>query len=187
MEGTLMATIPQVSPPYGPKVAEVMDKVDLGALSSVNLMRTLAHQPRLFGNLMALGGSLMYRTALEARLREIAILRTAARTRSEYEWGMHVTLFREPCRLTEVELTSLQYGSAADGCWGENERLVVRVADELHDTSTLSEATGATLAGAYEPAVIIELLVTIGNYRMLAQVLNACRVPLEAGAARFQV
>jgi alkylhydroperoxidase family enzyme len=187
MEGTLMAALPLVSPPYDARVAEVMDKVDLGALSPVNLMRTLAHQPRLFGNLMALGGSLMYRSALDARLREIAILRTAARTRCEYEWGMHVSLFREPCRLTVAELASLQYGSPDDACWGDAERLVVRVADELHETSTLGEGTWQALAAAHDPPVIVELLVTVGNYRMLAQVLNACGVPLEPGAARFQV
>jgi alkylhydroperoxidase family enzyme len=182
-----MAGIPLVSPPYDPKVADVMDKVDLGSLSPVNLMRALAHQPRLFGNLMALGGSLMYRTALDSRLREIAILRTAARTRCEYEWGMHVSLFREPCRFTEAELTSLQYGSPDDACWSDAERLVARVADELHETCTVTDATWEALASSHPPAVIVELIVTVGHYRMLAQVLNAGRVPLEPGAARFHV
>lgn len=179
-----MIGLPLVSPPYHPKVAETMEKVALG-LTPANLMRSLAHHPRLFGNVMALGGTLMYRTALDERLREIAILRTAARTRSEYEWGMHVALFRDRCRLTDAELASLESGQPGDGCWNEGEALVVRLVDELHDTSTLSEATWSRLAQGHEPPVIVELLLTVGNYHLLAFFLNACRVPLEDGAARF--
>ena len=186
MEGALnVAGLPLVSPPYAPKVAEVMDKVDFAALSPQGLMRGLANHPRLFGNLMALGGTLIYRTSLDARLRELAILRTAARTRSEYEWGMHVVHFRESCRLTGAELVSLQRGSPADPVWNETEALALRVVDELRDTSTLSDATWSRVQQEFEPAVIVELIVTVGNYHMLAFFLNACRIPLEEGAARF--
>lgn len=177
--------LPLVAPPYEPKVAEAMEKVKMG-LSPGNLMRSLAHHPRLFGNIMALGGTLIYKTSLDERLREIAILRTAARTRSEYEWGMHVALFREPCRLTETELTSLQSGTPEDRCWNDAERLAIQVVDELHDTSTLCDATWSRLAAAHDPQAIVELTVTVGNYHMLALFLNACRVPLEEGAARFE-
>lgn len=179
-----MPSLPLVSPPYDPKVAEAMAKVDMG-LSPQGLMRSLAHHPRLFGNLMAIGGTIIYRTSLDARLRELAILRTAARTLSEYEWGMHVALFRESCRLTEAELTSLQYGAPGDSSWTETEELVLRVVDELHDKSTLSDATWARVQGAFDPTAIVELIVTVGNYHLLAFFLNACRIPLEEGAARF--
>ncbi len=181
----MTTSLPLVSPPYEPKVAETMDKVAMG-LSPGNLMRSLAHHPRLFGNIMAIGGTLIYKTSLDERLREIAILRTAARTRSEYEWGMHVALFREKCSLTDAELTSLQYGAAEDRCWNNSESLVIRVVDELHDTSMLSDATWARLQAAHDPKGIVELTATIGNYHMLAFFLNACRIPLEEGAARFK-
>jgi alkylhydroperoxidase family enzyme len=185
MEGPMMTmSLPLVSPPYHPKVAEVMDKVEFG-LSPQGLMRGLAHHPRLFGNLMAIGGTIMFRTSLDARLRELAILRTAARTRCEYEWGMHVALFREPCRLADAELASLQHGAPEDSCWTETEGLVLRVVDELHDQSTLSDGTWARVQGQFDPAAIVELMATVGNYHMLAYFLNACRIPLEEGAARF--
>jgi 4-carboxymuconolactone decarboxylase len=183
----MMAGIPLVSPPYDPKVAEVMDKVTFTTLSPVNLMRSLANHPRIFSNTMTLGGTLLLRTSLDARLRELAILRTAARTRSEYEWGMHVSLFRESCRLSEPELTSLQKGIPEDSCWSDDERLVLHVVDEIHDTSTLTDATWSALATAYAPGAIVELIITIGNYHMVAFFLNACRVPLEPAAERFKV
>ena len=118
--------------------------------------------------------------------RELVILRTAARTRSEYEWGMHVALFREPCRLTDAELVSLQYGAPADPVWSETEALVLLVVDELHETSTLSEATWTRVQAAFDPTAIVELVVTVGNYHLLAFFLNACRIPLEEGAAHFK-
>lgn len=181
----MTTSLPLVSPPYEPKVAETMDKVAMG-LTPGNLMRSLAHHPRLFGNIMALGGTLIYKTSLDERLREIVILRVAARTRSEYEWGMHVALFREPCRLIETELMSLQYGAPEDPCWSDSESLVIRVVDELHDASTLSDSTWSRLQAAHDPKAIVELMATVGNYHMLAFFLNACRIPLEEGAARFK-
>ena len=180
-----VSSLPLVSPPYEPKVAEVMYKVDFAALSPQGLMRGLANHPRLFGNLMAIGGTIIYRTSLDARLRELAILRTAARTRSEYEWGMHVVHFRESCRLTDAELASLQHGAPADSLWSETEALVLRVVDELHDTSTLSDTTWARVQEEFGSTAIVELMVTVGNYHLLAFFLNACRIPLEEGAARF--
>ena len=180
----MAASLPLVSPPYDPKIAETMAKVDMG-LQPGNLMRSLAHHPRLFGNVMAIGGTLIYRTSLDERLREILILRTAARTRSEYEWGMHVALFRVPCRFTDAEIASLQSGSPDDPCWKEPEALAIRAVDELHNTSTLSEATWARVQAAHSPQAIVELIVTIGNYHMLAFFLNACRIPLEEAAGRF--
>jgi alkylhydroperoxidase family enzyme len=134
---------------------------------------------------MAMGGTLMFRSSLDARLREVAILRTAARTRCEYEWGMHVALFREPCGFTDEQFTALQYGAPDHPAWSATEALAIRVVDELHESSTLSDDTWASVQAAFNPTAIVELLLTAGNYHMLAFFLNACRVPLEDGAARF--
>ena len=49
---------PLANPPYDEKVQQIFDKVDLGPLAPQNFLRVLAHQPRLLGNIVALGGFL---------------------------------------------------------------------------------------------------------------------------------
>jgi hypothetical protein len=98
---------------------------------------------------------------------------------------MHVALFRETCRFTAAELASLQSGTPEDPCWNPSEALVIRVVDELHEDSTLSDGTWEKLRAAYDSRALVELTLTVGNYHMLAFFLNACRIPLEDGSARF--
>lgn len=180
---------PLAQPPYDEKVQEAFDKVNLGPLSPQNFLRVLAHQPRLLGNVVALGGSLMYRGSLPERLRELAIFRVAARTRCDYEWAMHRALFAERCRISDDELEALKNGPADAPCWKEQERLLIAAVDELHRDATISSATWAAMASHWEPATLLEIIVLIGHYHLVAFFMNATGAPPEAGAqhlATFQ-
>lgn len=55
---------------------------------------TIAHHPRLLKRWSAFGGMLLAGGALPARDREVLILRTAANTGADYEWGHHLPLGR---------------------------------------------------------------------------------------------
>ncbi|MBL8386157.1 MAG: carboxymuconolactone decarboxylase family protein [Burkholderiales bacterium] len=179
------ARFPLATPPYHPKAKEAIDQVDMGDLSPQNFLRVLAHHPRLMGNVVTLGGTLMYRTALDERLREIAIFRVAARTRSNYEWAMHSALFKERCRLGDDQIAALKDLPPSAPCWNARERLVITAVDELHDTSTIGDATWALLRAEWDQAQLLELLMVIGFYHMVAFFLNATGVGPERGALRF--
>jgi 4-carboxymuconolactone decarboxylase len=62
---------------------------------------------------------------------------------------------------------------------------VIALADELHDTATVSDATYAELERHFTDAQILELVVTGGWYHTISFVLGAVRVELEPWAARF--
>lgn len=173
---------PLPEPPYDPKAQAAIDKVSMGALSPQNFLRVLAHQPRIMDNIVTLGGTLIYRTALEERLREIAIFRVAARTRSNYEWAMHRALFEERCKLSAEQIEALRSGPPSAPCWDDTESLVISAVDELHDTSTISDALWARLRVRWDQPQLLELLVVIGYYHMLAFFLNATGVAPEEGA-----
>ncbi len=184
-EDEINARFPLATPPYHPKAKEAIDQVDMGELSPQNFLRVLAHQPRLMNNIVTLGGTLMYRTALDERLREIAIFRVAARTRSNYEWAMHSALFKERCSLSDEHVAALKDLPPSAPCWNARERLVIAAVDELHDTSTIGEATWAGLRGEWDQPQLLELLVVIGYYHMIAFFLNATGVKPERGALQF--
>lgn len=173
---------PLAQAPYEPKVQEAMDKVNLGPLAPMNFLRVLAHHPSLMGNVVALGGTLMYKSGLPERLREIAIFRVAARTRSNYEWAMHRALFAERCGINEEEQRLLREGPADAPSWNEQERTVIAAVDELHDTSTISAATWSAMAALWQPQQLLEIVVLVGHYHLVAFFMNATGAPPEEGA-----
>ena len=181
------ARFPLAEPPYDEKVQAIFDKVDLGALAPRNFLRTLAHQPRLLGNVVALGGSLMYKSSLSERLREIAILRVAARTKCDYEWAMHHALFAERCAITTAELEALLEGPTDAPCWTEQEQLMIAAADELHHGSTITDATWQAMQRHWAPPQLLEIIVLIGHYHLVAFFMNATAARPEEGARHLAI
>jgi alkylhydroperoxidase family enzyme len=179
---------PLASPPYDEKVQQAFDKVNIGPLSPQNFLRVLAHHPRLLGNVVALGGSLMYKGGLTERQREITIFRVAVRTRCNYEWAMHRALFAERCDITDQDLAALREATAArEPRFTEQERLLIAAVDELHDTSTISDESWQGLSKFWQPPQLIEIIVLIGHYHLVAFFMNATGAQPEEGARHLAI
>src|SRR3954468_23996337 len=71
------------------RTTELLDGLGAGMSQALNIFTTLAHHPRLLKKWSEFGGILLYRGELDARLREIVILRTGWLCKSEYEFGQH--------------------------------------------------------------------------------------------------
>lgn len=178
--------MPLRAPPYPPEVAARIHNNAFGALSPQNLRLVLAHQPALAAAFQALAHQILFKASLPEREREIAIIRTGALTRSEYEWGMHVSLYAERCGLTAAQIEDLTLAARPSAAlWSERERCVIAMVDELHHHSTISDATWAALRGHWPEDQIVELILSSGFYHMAAFFLNSMAVPLEEGAERF--
>ncbi len=108
---------------------------------------------------------------LEPRLRELAILRVAWRTRSGYEWIQHRRMGGDE-GLTEAQFDALPDG-ASSSLWTPTERAVLTAADEMIDQFAVSDETWAALASSFDAAPLFELLFVIGGYLCLAAVLNS--------------
>lgn len=176
---------PLAQAPFDEKVQQIFDKVDFGDLAPQNYLRVLAHHPRILGNVVALGGTLMYKTQLDERLRELAIFRTAARTQSTYEWAMHRALFGDKCGITAEEREALRTGPADAPCWNERERLVIAATDELHDRSNVSDATWSQMRKLWPQDQLLEIVVVIGFYHLVAYFMNVSGAAPEAGAVHL--
>ena len=130
--------IAPLDPPYDPELAEELARFMPPGVPPLRLFRTLAHNPRVLRKFRL--GSLLDRGSIERRDREIVILRTCARCRSEYEWGVHVAVFAARCGLTEAEVAASLRPGTDDALWSPRDRLLVRLADELHDFASVSDA-----------------------------------------------
>ena len=181
------ARIRPVEPPYDPELKAMLDKwmpPNSGA-EPLALFRTLVVHPELGSRARPLGAGILGKGLVEPRLREVMIHRTCALTGAEYEWGVHVVGFGKPLGFSDEQLASTLHGEADDPVWSEAERAVLRLADELHHTSTVSDELFEELERHFEPAQIIELCITSGWYHAISYVINAARTPLEPWAARF--
>ncbi len=148
----------------------------------MNLFTTLAHHPRLLKRWSAFGGLLLAGGALPPRDREILILRTAANTGADYEWGHHLPIGRA-AGLSDDEMASLARFTATDR--PSHDALLVRSADELHADSVLSDATWAELAETYDEQQLIELCMVVGQYHLVGFTLNSLGIQREAGVEGF--
>jgi alkylhydroperoxidase family enzyme len=149
------------------------------------LFRTLLVHPDLAARMRPLGSAILGHGRLDPRARELMILRTCALCGAEYEWGVHVTAFAGTVGLTEPEIAATALADAGGPDWSVRDRLVIRLADELHRSATVSQPLWEELARVWSPAEILELLVAAGWYRTLSYVINGARIELEPWAARF--
>lgn len=111
------------------------------------------------------------RSKLEPKLRELAILRVAWRTRSGYEWSQHRRMGGDE-GLTDTQLAAVPDGPSS-AVWNPAERAVVAAADEMIDDFAVSDETWVALTSSFEAAPLFELLFVIGGYLCLAAVLNS--------------
>src|SRR5258708_24645859 len=96
------------------------------------------------------------------------IHRTCGRCGCAYEWGVHAAFFAERTGLTTQQLQSTACGGAGDPGWSNDERLLIRLADELHDTAGLSEDLWNAVRAAYSLQQILELIALAGFYHRTA-------------------
>jgi 4-carboxymuconolactone decarboxylase len=187
-----MSTTPRIAPlepPYAPETGEMLKRwmPPGAAVEPLALFRTLAVNEELMSRMRPLGSGILNHGTVPVRDREIVLHRTCARAGAEYEWGVHAVAFAEGVGLSaqQVAATAAGADAADDPSWSDEDALLIRLADELHDTATITDELWAQLASRYTDQQLLELVVTAGWYRTIAYVTNAARVPLEPWAARF--
>ena len=178
--------ITPIAPPYDADTeAQLLKWMPPGAaIEPLVLFRTLMVHSGLASRMRPLGAAILGHGLLDPRSRELMILRTCALCEAEYEWGVHAVAFGSAVGLTQQQIAATARRDAGSG-WSDRDRLVIRLADELHATDTVSESLWEELVGTWEPAELLELMVAAGWYRTLSYVINSARIPLESWAARF--
>jgi alkylhydroperoxidase family enzyme len=174
-------TAPRIVPvdDPGPEVSELLAKT-LGDDRGVPLaiFRTMARHPRMLKRFNVLGGFFLTRGDLPARDRELAVLRTAWRSGSEYEWAQHV-LIGARAGLSEDEISRVTRPELP-AHWPARDAALLRAADEIADKADICDATWAELSAGYSETQLMELVMLVGFYRMTAGFLNATGVRKEA-------
>ena len=137
--------------------------------------------PELFRRWLGFGGALL-NGSLPGRLRELVILRTAARFGGRYEWAQHVELAAGP-GVTPAELAAVATARRLDAVdWDPIERAALRPWTRRPTTERCPTPPGRPWPSGLREGELIELLMLIAHYMMLTTVLGSLRVQLEPRA-----
>ncbi|CAB3669061.1 hypothetical protein LMG27174_02052 [Paraburkholderia rhynchosiae] len=140
----------------------------------------LLHSPELADKAQAFGELVRYRTSLEPRLSELAIVITARHWDCQFEWIQHEKIARK-AGVADATCDAIARGTKpplAD----EKEEAIYAFASQLLARHFVDEATYAQTQELLGVKGVVELVAVIGYYSFIAMTLNAHEVPLPAGA-----
>jgi 4-carboxymuconolactone decarboxylase len=140
----------------------------------------LLRSPELLERAQRLGEYLRYQSALEPRLRELAILVTARHFRQSYEWHVHAPAAAQ-AGLTAQTITALAEG-ARPATLREDEAAIYDFCVELHGAHQVSDPTYAAVRELLGERGLVDLCGVCGYYSLLALVMNVARTPLPQEA-----
>jgi len=154
----------------GPRAAKRASLVDSeGHLTGP--FNAFLHLPAVGKHWSAIGEGLRFRTTLDRRLFELAILVIAVHWRSGHEWAAHARLARE-AGVDETAIAALRRGETPVLDKPE-EQAVYAFVHELITGRRVGPATYALVLGLLGEAQLVELANAVGYYLALAAMLNA--------------
>ena len=170
-----MPRIQPIDPAAAPeKVREALDN-----LPPLNIFRTLAHAETAFRPFLRFGGAVLGRMDLDPVVRELVILQVAKTAEAEYEWIQHVAIGKA-VGVTDEQIAALESGDL--DAFGPGERAAVEFADAVVRGPRVGDELYNRVRGHFDDRQIVELLLAIGDYLMLARVMTVLEVELDEPA-----
>lgn len=145
------------------------------------MYQALGNAPDVLEGWIGLGWRLRADSAADRGLRELAILRVAQLTGSDYVWRSH---WRAATRagVAEPKLKVLAQWRSSN-LFSHTERAVLALTDELTRSASVSDTTWAPIARTLDDRQAVELVMTVAWYSCVARVAAALAVPLDPGHA----
>lgn len=156
-----------------PEVDELFQRIEDNGAKVINLYKAMANSPHVTRNLIKLGNSLISKTNLSPKLRELTIMRIAKLCDCEYEWAQHTPVALDS-GVSQTQLDVIESWKESDD-FTDEERAVLQYVDEVTRNVKVADKTFKTLRQHLSERNIVELTLAIGWWGMLARFL----VPLE--------
>jgi 4-carboxymuconolactone decarboxylase len=177
-----MARLPDPTASLSPAAQLVYDQL-VGKRGRIDGMyRSLLNHPELARQVSDLGAFLRFGAGvLPAKVRELVILWLSRRLGAAYEWVKH----EPPAKaagLSDTVLAALRAGQEPPDL-DETQRAALQLAQCALELRSIPPDLQATLTGLVGIEGVIELVILVGFYRMIAGVIFTFDVPLPSGAA----
>ncbi|HET9904927.1 MAG TPA: carboxymuconolactone decarboxylase family protein [Xanthobacteraceae bacterium] len=145
---------------------------------NINLYRIMAYNPDAQRAQSTVGSYIRFKTKLDARLRELAILQVGYVAKSAYEWSHHAKIAQD------FGVSKEDIRAVAEETVGRSTHLeplakaVLRAAREMA-AGDLSDATFATLKASLPNDQLVDLVMSIAFYCGIVRLLAAFRIDVE--------
>ncbi|UMB69541.1 carboxymuconolactone decarboxylase family protein [Mycobacterium paraterrae] len=160
------------------EVAREVVGADYDPLTTLNVMRMMAGTGDMFTGLVGMVRAVFGAEGIDARHREVIILRAAVVLDSPYEWQANEKMAAN-AGLTPAEIDAIAADGAVRGI-ADDYVLLCRAADEMYGaTHTLADDTLSGLLETFGADLTRKYITTIAWFSLLSLFLNATRVPLE--------
>jgi alkylhydroperoxidase family enzyme len=149
-------------------------RAHLGAVYS-----RMLNNPGVTGVVGALGEHLRFHGVLPDEVRELVILRFAARNRFGYIWSHH----QRPASLAgidEATIAELTAGGVPDTL-SEGSQAALEIVDEVVAKRSIPAALQARFVAVHGDAGVVELVALCGLYSLMAMTTTSFDIPLESG------
>lgn len=177
----VVAAEPRIRPAAASTLTEeqhALVKAHAGAFGAGADFRTLLTHPELIKGVLPFANYILAESTLTPRHRELLILRTAWRTRSDYLWAKHQRRALA-AGLSEAQIAFI--GGRPGGSLDPFETTLLRAADELHQFSFIPDPVWSALGSRYGVHQLVDAAFTVAEMTMIAEVVNSSRVDLEPG------
>jgi 4-carboxymuconolactone decarboxylase len=141
------------------------------------------HAPQYGELTQQLGAFVRFKTSLEPRLSEFAILCTARMWRAQYEWHAHAPI-AEKAGVKPEAIRDIKAGRAP-GKAAKDERAIFDFVQELYKKRRVSERNYKRVRGCVGDKGMVELVGILGYYTGVSMVLNIFNVPLPEGTTPY--
>ncbi|MFI8303003.1 carboxymuconolactone decarboxylase family protein [Streptomyces sp. NPDC085927] len=165
-------------PCLGPEaLPEPLRSLDEGRI--INLFKVLAHAPNAVEPIARVAAALLAAGGLGPVDRELVILTCAMRYESEYEWAQHVPLSRA-AGVTDEQRAALRRGDHDAAAFSPAQRGLLRFAAAAADSPQVSDAVYAGASLHYDDEQLVETLILVGFYFLVARVCTVVDVEIDA-------
>ena len=142
-----------------------------------NLVRATYLNPDLYRGFGSLAARVHSASHLDARLRELAVLRTIALLGADYEWGNHVVAAR-PAGISDDELRKVRAGEL-DG-FSAHEVLAMRFAEAV-EARRVDDTLWAEVSTLFSSVELLDLTMVVAFYGLASRLVLALDIPLDDG------
>jgi alkylhydroperoxidase family enzyme len=178
-----MAVVSRVEPPGSGELPEFFESVarTSSGLGVLNVFKAMAHTPELMYAWWDMMMVALTRLPLDAKLRELAILRLFLLLRCDYGFAHHVRIGKR-VGVSDAQIDALaEYESSGE--FSEVERLVLRYTDAVTRLAPEASALAAQLRDQLSERDLVELTFCIANWNLMARLLMPLEVEVEEGIA----
>ena len=173
-----MARVPYLDKSQAaPKVAELFERLEENGQQVLNIYRAAGHASALAPDFFRLGNKILFKTKLDPKLRELAILRVGYLAQAPYEYTKHEQIGRK-AGLGEEQIADLRNWARSEA-YSPIERAVLQYTDEVARGHRASDDTFAAVRGHLDDERVVELTITIGFYEMICRLLESLQVDIE--------